>query len=107
VELLQACVPASYHPVVEAYLRDALAEMRGSAHHQVLAQDPSTAPVPSPSSGGSYLAVFWGALMTIVLSLFFLSCVNQFAQLYQALLDKVPPLLSSHRPHPLAICWAG
>jgi hypothetical protein len=38
--------------------------------------------------------------MTVVLSLFCLSCVNQFAQLYQALLDKVSSLSRSSSPSP-------
>jgi hypothetical protein len=91
VELLQACVPASYHSLVEAYLREALEEMRGSAHQQVRAKDSTS----SPASGSSYLGLLWGTLMSLVLTFFFLSCVNQFAQLYQALIDKVsiPSLL--------------
>jgi hypothetical protein len=87
VELLQACVPASYHSLVEAYLREALEEMRGSAHQQVRAKDSTS----SPASGSSYLGLLWGTLMSLVLTFFFLSCVNQFAQLYQALIDKVSP----------------
>lgn len=79
-------VPDRFHGVVETYLREALDEMKNSAHKEH-AHDASN------SSGQSYLAILWGTLMSLVLLFFFLSCINQFAQLYQALLDKVlfPP----------------
>lgn len=80
IELAQSLIPDRFHGVVESYLREALDEMKTSAHQ---------AHVENSSSGQSYLAILWGSLMTLILIFFFLSCINQFAQLYQALIDKV------------------
>lgn len=89
---MQACVPSRFHTVLEVYLREALEEMKDSAHENQARSSPG----PTKGSGdSSYLATIWTSLMVVVLTFFFLSCVNQFAQLYQALIDKVILILIS------------
>ena len=93
---MQACVPSRFHTVLEVYLREALEEMKDSAHENQARSSPDLA---SKSSGdSSYLATIWASLMVVVLTFFFLSCVNQFAQLYQALIDKVVLIPTSPSP---------
>lgn len=89
---MQACVPSRFHTVLEVYLREALEEMKDSAHENQARSSPGP---PKGSGDSSYLATIWTSLMVVVLTFFFLSCVNQFAQLYQALIDKVILILIS------------
>lgn len=76
--------------------------MKSSAHHhstqnelnqdQTLSTTSSTTTISDSTevtNHTSYLSMIWGTIMTVILTFFCLSCINQFAQLYQALIDKV------------------
>lgn len=93
---LQKITPDHLH--LDEFIRDALEDIREQSHAGIRTHDATQN--DHIISGGrvstsdhalhhSNVLAYWSMLMTCVLLYFTLSCVEQFAQFYQATIDKV------------------
>mmetsp|Transcript_1119 Transcript_1119/g.1799 ORF Transcript_1119/g.1799 Transcript_1119/m.1799 type:complete len:573 (-) Transcript_1119:138-1856(-) len=86
IRTLQRLVPDHFH--LDTYIREALEEFQESSQREMQKQEmgePTSAPSAQSHSALSHI---WSIMMTIILIYFSLSCVQHFAQFYQAMIDK-------------------
>eukprot|EP00602_Paraphysomonas_sp_CaronLab_P011099 CAMPEP_0185023178 /NCGR_PEP_ID=MMETSP1103-20130426/5863_1 /TAXON_ID=36769 /ORGANISM="Paraphysomonas bandaiensis, Strain Caron Lab Isolate" /LENGTH=571 /DNA_ID=CAMNT_0027555635 /DNA_START=68 /DNA_END=1783 /DNA_ORIENTATION=+ len=86
IRTLQRLVPDGLH--LDAYIREALEEFQESSQREIQQQEGGEEVNTHSSHGHSALAHAWSILMTVILVYFSLSCVQHFAQFYQAMIDK-------------------
>ena len=104
VIFLQNITPDSLH--LDSFIREALEEIKHSSKKDISLSSSSIASAAGGAAGsagdvitgstiavaatpGSTLLYIWGTVMTLILCYFVFSCLEQFAQYYQATLDKL------------------
>lgn len=93
IRTLQSIVPDSFH--LDTFIREALEDFQDSSQKELKKQQADASAVNSGESppetthhGHSTLANLWSTFLACILIYFTLSCVQHFAQFYQAMLDK-------------------
>lgn len=81
VSILQGLVPDSLD--LDEAVRQAFEDIRSNSHTAVADAHDSSKTEKSPIT----LSFVWGSMMTTILCLFLVSCIQQFAQFYQTMLN--------------------
>ena len=97
IGILQRLTPDSLN--LDEMIRDSFEGIRSSSHSAVAAAHSGEASVESSGISFKFL---WGAMMTTILCFFLISCISQFAQFYQTMLnglesDRLRSLLSTRQ----------
>ena len=80
--VLQDLIPDSLG--LDEAVRTAFEDIRSNSHSAVAAAHSADR---AEKSGGITFSFLWSTMMTIILCFFLISCIQQFAQFYQTMLD--------------------
>lgn len=93
ITFIQSIIPDSFN--MDHIIREIIEDIKSTSHHTAInggdEKHVSSSCESPPSSSSSPKAIFlqiWGSFMTIILVCFIFSCVQQFAQYYQFVMDS-------------------
>jgi hypothetical protein len=95
IGMMQSAAPDSLG--LDAAIRESFEGIRSSSHSAVAAAHSGGSPEAGGEGGGLSFKFLWGAMMSVILCFFLISCISQFAQFYQTMLNG----LESERLHSL------